>query len=102
MGLKVVPRLRESGCCLAKQPHFLACRSIWNLPCVTSMSDLMFVPRDGFALDERDSVVALGDDAVLGDGGQHLALPRPLQRAPLVRDDLGASVVGHHCKKKQL
>ena len=55
----------------------------------------MFVPRDGFALDERDSVVALGDDAVLGDGGQHLTLPRPLQGALLVRDYLRASVVGH-------
>ena len=57
----------------------------------------MLVPRDGLALDERDAEAALGEDAVLGDGGQQLPLPRLLQ-VPLVRDDLGASVVGHHCK----
>ena len=66
------------------------------------VSHLMFVPRDGLALDERDSVFALGEDAVLGDGGQQLALPRPLQRAPLVRDDLGAAVIGHHCERIQI
>ena len=61
----------------------------------------MFIPCDGLALDERDSVFALGEDAVLGDGGKQLALPRPLQRAPLVRDDLGAAVIGHHCAREE-
>ena len=62
----------------------------------------MLVSRDGLALDERDAVGALGEDAVLGDGGQQLPLPRPLQRAGLVRDDLGAAVVGHHCNEKTI
>ena len=65
------------------------------------VSNLMFIPRDWLALDKRDSIGALGEDAVLGDGGQQLALPRLLQRAALVRDDLGAAVVGHHCERNR-
>ena len=74
------------------------CTSLYYI--LSPITYLMLVPRDGLALDEREAVGALGEDAVLCDGGQQLPLPRPPQRASLVRDDLGAAVVGHHCNEK--
>ena len=76
---------------------YLLIKDISSTSFALYLSYLMLVPRDGLALYEREAVGALGEDAVLCDGGQQLPLPRPPQRASLVRDDLGAAVVGHHC-----